>query len=761
MFYFDVIFKTNLPVTPLNVNSDKMIFSISVENQTFIRYVAADGTSMILHSFDYRADFVNASLSFDFRLLSLTELINENGNKYYSSRIYDIQNPMIKSSPIISKSIIKGDIEGISQYSIIYLIHGKISQYFISFQEDNCITLSKDRIKYKTKQIIWSHYSPYKDILSVLSRNGEKYHYYCNYINNDIFFNITSINEQSLDEKDFYSANFQNYYSLLQHYRQEDSDQDQLHAYFLPQNKHLIIDIPKVPNEARLNCIQYNSVVFAFVPNIYIRVIDIKEMKIITLDCTFAIMPISVNITVYDEGIICDNQEGVVYSTRIDLSCLKNLANENEIQAAAIISARIMCLNYFYIPKEKIAKANSESVKNPTIEPRSNSINNENKVKVEKMIHLDELTRSSSFDSSKKEISKIKIHSDSEGDSIKNNSSRNFFIDSNSYTSSNNSNNNNNNNNSLNINQTKSDTLMSSENFQKNNSFKKSFSFDKSMHQDNFQFFENLSIEYQRMYGKIIVDKLIVSNIFDFLIFPLQITSFIKEFIKLNGQGCSYHPIPALSVYCRKPHHLSMRIPLEIKSEISQIDQYFPTTGLLNRFEIFSHLVKTLIEDKSVLSLNEAHKKAIELIREQNTLVLNLKDSLLMWQVQGKAYKFRKFLVTFCLYSELSFMNLPQISGIRNLIIKFSRKFFSKTIREMMTAFGIYGSDLCDLKDKKDLLYWRNRINVNIYEKRKPPSGQKQKDKQKDKKLIQTFTVPYFKIRNQKVFRVHHYSHIP
>ena len=86
MFYFDVIFKANSPVIPLNVNSDKMIFAVSMVNQTFIRYVAADGTSMILHSFDYEANFVYASLSFDFRLLNLTEIVNKNGNKLYSSR---------------------------------------------------------------------------------------------------------------------------------------------------------------------------------------------------------------------------------------------------------------------------------------------------------------------------------------------------------------------------------------------------------------------------------------------------------------------------------------------------------------------------------------------------------------------------------------------------------------------------------------------------------------------------------------------------
>ena len=50
MFYFDVIFKANSVVIPLNANSDKMIFAVSMEDQTFVRYVAADGTSMILHS---------------------------------------------------------------------------------------------------------------------------------------------------------------------------------------------------------------------------------------------------------------------------------------------------------------------------------------------------------------------------------------------------------------------------------------------------------------------------------------------------------------------------------------------------------------------------------------------------------------------------------------------------------------------------------------------------------------------------------------
>lgn len=723
-----------------------MIFAVSMEDQTFVRYVAADGTSMILHSFDYKADLINASLSSDFRFLSLTELVNKNGNKYYSSQIYDVQNPQIKSDPITSKELIKGEIECVNKYSIVYLINDKIYQYSISVQE-NTIILSKDKLKNKIRQIIWSYYSPCKDILSVLSKYNDKFLFHCNYLNSETFYSIKSINEQNQNEKNFYSANFHNYFSLFQQCFTEDPDYDQLHIHFFPNYKHLIVNIPKNSIGSRLNCIQYYSVVFAFIPNHYICIVDIREMKVICFDGDLSKMPVSPEITVYDEGMICDNKEGIVYSTRINLACLKNLSDEKEIEAAAIISAKIKCTNYFYIaPNEKVHITNSEKSLN-----NEESSSEQNSSKSEKIIHLNEFTRSSNFDIGKKEVFKSKIHSDSEDNISKNNSSRNLFIDSSYYNVNDNSNN-------LNANQTKSVDLKSSENISRNSSFKKSFSFDINLQQQNMQFLDNLSIEYQRMYGKVIVDKLIISNVFDFLMFPHQISMFIKEFIKLNKYGSSDNPIPALFLLSKKSRSLPMRVPLEIKRELTQIDKNFPTTGIMNRYDVFLCLSKYLIDEKKFLSIIDAYKKAMELIRKQNSLIINLKDSFLMWQFRGKAFKFRKFLVTFCLYSELSFMSLPQIIEVCKIIAKYAKLYFSKTIKEMMIAFDIYGPYLYEL-DKNDLKYWKNRVNIqNICNtESKQPKGKKQEKK----KLINTFTVPYFRIRNQKVFRVYHYSNIP
>lgn len=750
MLYFDVIFRANSSVKPLNANSDKMIFAVSMEDQTFIRYVAADGTSMILQSFDYKANFVNASLSFDFRLLHLTELVYEDGNYYYSSVIYDVQNSAVKSYPIHSSEIIKGDFQSIDQYNIIYLIRGKMSQHILTIQDDSII-LSKDVINSKIKHVIWSQYSLSKDILSVLTKSGDRFSYCYNLINSDTFYNVKYIDENNQNWNNFYSANYHEVFCLFQQCFLENSDHDQIQVHFFPQDKYLSINVPKASTKITMNCFQYYSVVFIFVPNLYICIVDMKSMNYIVFDNYYSKMPVSKMITAYDEGILCDNKEGIIYSVRIDLNSLKCLCNDNEIKAIAIIGARIKCSNYIYIaPKEKNLELNSDNKR--SIKSPKNRNTNEKDKKSGNMNEFNEFLSSTNFESNKKDSSGMKRHSDSE-DVLKTSSAKNLFreVNDDDYIDDNDSDDDS-------INQKKSGNLMDYDDSQKNVAFKKSFSFDLNLHKDKLPLLENLSIQYQIMYGKIIIEKNVVYNIFNFLVSPRQISLFIKEFIKLNGIGSSDRPISALSIFYKRPYILPVRLSPELKKELIQMDKFFPTTGLMNRCDVFTRFSKMLFESRSLLSFAETFKEAMDVIRRQNSFMINLKEAFLMWQVKGSIFKFRKFLVTFCLYSELSFLNLPQIIEIRQIILKYSKKYFSKTIQEMMMIFGLYGSQSSDF-NIDDLKYWKNRINIQAISSThsKPPSGKKQKEK----KLINTFTVPYFKIRNQRVFRVHHYSHIP
>lgn len=745
-----------------------MLFAVHTHYNTYIRYVGPDGSSMILYSFDTKRHFVNGSVSSDFRFLHLTEMVTQNGKSKYISVLYDIINTNVRSSEIQSEFSIKGEIKKTVQNVLILHIGSNLNQYDICFN-DKSMWLRKSQNGISAKNVIWFHYSQFWDEFSFLSRNSDKS--YLNHVkqNTDYQFQMKSID--FIDEtQTFYFGHYHKTFIFIQHIYFTTSTSSQIHINFIPQNRNKVILLPSSLPNTHFNFIQYYSVIFAFIPNCIVLVIDLKDMTTILLPSSHSNMPVSNTITVFSQGIICDNRNGTVYSTTIDLDSFQRFQTLEESKALALFAASIRSWQFFYSLGFEKTKESTSSYKQKTISSDDNTYIYSNESPYIN-ISKHESSKSANAQTSLSNELQSKLSQNADGVLIKpqlitqkmsmKNKTIIFRNVHSGYPEMQ----------ALGVDFNKVLLIPSriAKYQRKNQSLRKLFVSQDDLNMKTFiqspekKFFENelvspssitnfnhetlnIALQNKKMFGKSVVNKFVVSTISSVLTTPYQISHFISQFIFLNREGSIDLSIPLLATFSKPSYLFLLKVPNSIKDELLYIEEYFPTRGLINRHQLFSLCVEKLMNTKLTSNLNDAFYITMKIIRKQNSLALNLQDALFLWKEEAKGFTLARFLTIFALFSEMAFYNLPQIDNIQDDINKYAMKFYTKSILEMMTLTGIYSNYLI-----KKNSYWAKRIN-----KIQSPNinyGGSHKLK------VHSVTIPYFPLKNRKVFQVHiHYN---
>ncbi|OHT12023.1 hypothetical protein TRFO_18317 [Tritrichomonas foetus] len=796
MFYFEELYNAKTSVKSLSVNSDKMIYSVISGGQTFIRYVATDGSSMILYSFDREADFVNCSVSTDFRVIHLTERIEKDGNQIYRMRIFDVQNPSVYSPLFECNNLIVANITRDDQYSIIVRYDFGITQYSIVFQ-NNMIQLNKQRKGINIKQVVWSFYSQKNDNLSIVKKYGDKYKFFYNACNDDTEFGIKQLEPYNpFFGFHFYSAQYHKTFCLIQQCFNNENGHSQFIVHFFPMKKLEMIILPNVSSDIRLNFFRYFSIIFAFIPNRYICVIDMKDQKIIILKKPFSTMPTSFMVSSYEDGLLCDDKEGKVYTTRINISCLNDPKKQREIETLAYFGARIQCWQYFYRAPQNDPenKTKSSSTYCTSTDPNKNEDGKspmnvrKNKLSRRKEVKLKSASSSQTIMASIKNSLTYHpvVFENVEGNTMdllsdKDNQEKvlinkvfvstrrksvinipkisfdeevlnSIIISNNNSTKLNpNKNPNTNHGNSLlcdgndSLNTTNSLlNPMNDSKSQASNPITRATSYDVNYQKDHVT---DVISHNQKMFDKIVVNKYVVATIFDFLKQPYQIISFIKDFIRLNGSGACDMSVPYTAMYSKEPYVFFIRVPKQTKQELMQIEDFFPTSSLMSRCQVFSCCVRTLMERRYVLSLSDAITRSLDIIRRQNSLTLNIREALSIWNSRSKLHR---FCVIFALYSELALMNMPQIANLSTEIQEYSKIILPKIIREQLMIVGIYVTHAFGLNGN-NADYWINRVDPKNVNMEKPKLWKKP---QINVKPFKKRKIDYTKDTTRRVLRV-------
>ena len=761
MLHFDNVYQGKTSIKALSLNSDKMIFAIITKEQTFIRYVANDGSSMILYSFDRQAYFVNGSVSSDFRLIHLTEKISRDGQIKYISKVYDIQKSNVTSNEIESECLINGDIKQDKTYNIILNINNNINEYLISFHNDT-IVLSKIRKGCSMKHVLWSYYSQIRNSLSIIKKVGEKIYFIYDVSNDGTHFHLKNMEPiHPFFGFHFFCARYHKTFILIQQLYHNESGNSSMIITFFPQKTQELIIIPNVSADITINFLQFYSAIFAFVPNRYICVIDMKDPKVCILNKSFIEMPTSFMISAFENGNICDEKEGIVYLPRINLSIFKNPSELKEIEALSILGARVQNWDCFYCetpetithePKRRKRSKREYKVKcsstqislrfkgNPLThhqvifknfegnlmdllkkhEGKENIIIN--KIYIRKRLKSSVNLPKIDFDFAlhanspigKDDFSLLASHSSSLLHHESDNKIKDMKIT-----------------NQISLNSPVSRTQSYDTNFNVSNSVKE----------------HHHTSHHKKMLDKVVVNKFVVITIFDYLHTPYQIFEFIQQFVRMNGSGGCDIPIPYTSMYSKLPYEFYLKIPKETKKELLKIEDFFPSSSLMSRCQVFAACVRTLMEKRYVLSINEAVKRSMDIIRRQNSFVLNLRDAISIWSCNDKL---QKFLILFTLYSELSFMNMPQVSKLHHEIQNYIKVFLPRSIREILMVVGIYCSHSFGLNGKA-VEYWIKRIDPNNISTPVKPSffGKKPKVNLD----VKTHQILYSRDPQRKVFR--------
>ena len=127
-------------------------------------------------------------------------------------------------------------------------------------------------------------------------------------------------------------------------------------------------------------------------------------------------------------------------------------------------------------------------------------------------------------------------------------------------------------------------------------------------------------------------------------------------------------------------------IPQQYQDHLYEIECEFPSTTEVSRRHYFRHLTKKIYSNKDAKSIDEAAKKAINYLDQQNEIVLVIRDALDQWQKNYNKSQLWLLFIKFIIQTEAYFLQFPCIPCLKEELEAHSHDICSSTLCYMFSA---------------------------------------------------------------------------
>ena len=325
----------------------KLLYSINNSKQTSIEVISSDGDSITAISFHEYMDIVNASLSPDNEFCHFTKRITSKNGFAFCSIFYHIHTNT-KSKEFISNYPIKAFFCSSSNpqfYSVLHIIGSKINHLKVSFVKES-VNCEIFRGGITIGNVISYNYFRQNDTLFVL--NEQKQQNYFTEYNLKTLKTISSfpvnINNLSklpselalnplspahlpyfrIKNNRIFCTKYGSKVCIIQQLFENVESCLQFNICMYPGQFNTIISVPNASSDLPLCIQQFNSLIFAFVVNSFICIIDIAQnppfisLQTHPLFCTGVCSDCAAPLPIRNH--IIDLNDGNVYEVNISLS---------------------------------------------------------------------------------------------------------------------------------------------------------------------------------------------------------------------------------------------------------------------------------------------------------------------------------------------------------------------------------------------------------------------------------------------------------
>lgn len=180
----------------------------------------------------------------------------------------------------------------------------------------------------------------------------------------------------------------------------------------------------------------------------------------------------------------------------------------------------------------------------------------------------------------------------------------------------------------------------------------------------------------------------------------------------MRRQKSLVFPLPAKQV----PPQSSGSVSDQIMQQLKEINKEFPSSGAMSRIKYFRVILKKIAREKLVKTQDEAAKKALEILQNQNRFVLHIREALDLWIDSPKPPSHLWILVIgFIILNETYFGNYPLVPCLKQENQALFAELSSSPMLAHLKALGIFERQAMKNYTTQNK-YWASRIPVELVE---------------------------------------------